>query len=92
MSKSCDFANSSWLISSKHRYQLEAICDCAEACLRALLNEQHLTAADQVRDSEFRREPNQSASEVLHEVANLAGKLCFLAIILEPFRPAQSNK
>lgn len=61
-----------------YRYQLDSICDCAESCLRALLNESYPNQIiNQVRESELRREPNQNAIEVLFEVSNLACKLHF---------------
>lgn len=74
-------------LSSEHRYQLQAICDCAESCVRALLNQaassdgtpggQSTKATDakpidQLDENELEREPNQSASEILLEVSSLA--------------------
>lgn len=53
-------------------YQITAICDCAESCLRALLSEP--LGEFLPRESELRREPNHSAREALYEVSNLAGK------------------
>lgn len=63
------------------RYQLGSICDCAEACARALLNDCTNSKTSEESDVcrlskvELSREPNQSACETLLQVSNLAGKL-----------------
>lgn len=74
-------------MTTTRSYQLEAICDCAESCVRALLRasgELHATGAkddnavldNRLSESELKRTPNQSARETLHQLSHLAGKFC----------------
>lgn len=54
---------------------MSAICDCAEACLRALLNDtKSMCKIDQIQESELTRKPNQSAVSTLNFLSNLAGE------------------
>lgn len=55
-------------------YQLNAICDCAESCLRTLLG-MPPTEMDRISELELRRKPKPSAASILLELSSIAGEL-----------------
>lgn len=68
------------------RYDLNSICDCAESCVRALLNESQMLDIDRVSEYELKRSPNYSACSVMLEVSSLAGK--FFSLRYRSYSPS----
>lgn len=64
-------ANGRLVLCLEGGYQLDAIADCAEQCVRSLLGD---TQNAEIEPSELSRAPVKSAIEVLEEISVLAGK------------------
>lgn len=58
-------------ISNQFRYELTAICDCAQACVSALLGDQVAPIADE----EVTRKPTPIAVNLLNRVIQIQCKI-----------------